>query len=83
MKLRRVTDWTLLVGASIEIRQQVHSVCSGHVDAVTDDGSILWLQPDAENRRLFEKAEFYEAWATEDRTGFHYCVTKNLSSAAC
>jgi hypothetical protein len=82
MKLRRVTDWTLLVGASIEIRQQGHSVCSGHVDAVTDDGSILWLQPAAENRRLFEKAEFYEAWATEDRTGFHYCVSRSLSEAA-
>ena len=41
------------------------------------------LQPAAENRRLFEKAEFYGALATEDRTGFHYCVTKNLSSAPC
>lgn len=83
MKRRRVTDWTLLVGASIEIRQQGNPVCSGHVDAVTDDGSILWLQPAAENRRLFEKAEFYEAWATEERTGFHYGVTKSLSTAAC
>lgn len=82
MKLRRVTDWTLLVGASIEIRLQGRSVCSGHVDAVTDDGAILWLQPAAENRRLFEKAEFYEAWAMEDRTGFHYCVSRSLSEAA-
>lgn len=81
MKLRRVTDWTLLVGASIEIRQQGHPVCSGRVDAVTDDGCILWLQPAAENRRLFEKAELYEAWATEDRTGFHYCVSRSLSEA--
>jgi hypothetical protein len=52
-------------------------------DAVIDDGSSLWLRTAAEDRRLFEKAEFYQAWATEDRTGFHYCVTKNLSSAAC
>lgn len=79
MDLRRITDWTLLTGASIEIRQQGSPVCSGHVDAVTDDGKILWLRPPAQNRRLFEKAEFYEAWATEDRTGFHYEVTKGLS----
>lgn len=40
------------------------------------ENSILWLQHAAENRRLFEGAEFYEAWATEGRTGLHYCVTK-------
>lgn len=66
MELKRVTDWTLLTGASVEIRQQGTPVCSGHVDAVTDNGKILWLQPPAQNRRLFEKAEFYEAWATEE-----------------
>ncbi|MFF2243798.1 hypothetical protein ACFVTM_06405 [Arthrobacter sp. NPDC058130] len=81
MNLRRITDWTLLTGASIEIRQQGSPVCSGHVDAVTDDGTILWLRPPAQNRRLFEKAEFYEAWATEDRTGLHYEVTKGLSTS--
>jgi hypothetical protein len=80
MDLRRITDWTLLTGARVEIRQQGSPVCNGHVDAVTDDGRILWLQPPAQNRRLFEKAEFYEAWAAEDRTGFHYEVTKGTSS---
>jgi hypothetical protein len=77
--LRRITDWTLLTGASIEIRQQGVPVCSGYVDAVTEDGAILWLRPSAQNRRLFEKADFYEAWTMEDRTGFHYEVTKGLS----
>lgn len=76
MGLRRVTDWALLTGASVEIRQQGITVCRGQVDAVTDDGNILWLRPVSKNRRLFEKAEFYEAWATEDRTGFHYEVAK-------
>lgn len=79
MDLRRIADWTLLSGARIEIRQQGSAVCSGYVDAVTDDGTILWLRPLSQNRRLFEKAECYEAWATEDRTGFHYEVTKDLS----
>lgn len=77
--LRRITDWTQLTGASIEIRQQGSPICSGHVDAVTDDGTILWLRPIGQNRRLFEKAESYEAWAAEDRAGFHYEVTKRLS----
>lgn len=80
MDLRRITDWTVLTGANIEIRHQGSSVCSGYVDAVTEDGAILWLRPVAENRRLFEKAEFYEAWATEDRTGFHYEITQGLMS---
>lgn len=81
MDLRRINDWTLLVGASIEIRQHGLTLCSRHVDAVTDDGTILWLQPPVPNRRLYEKAEFYEAWATEDRTGFHYRVTTGSSPA--
>lgn len=69
MGLRQIADWTLLRGASIEIRQQGRAVCTGHLDAVTADGKVLWLQSPAQNRRLFEKTEFYEAWAT-DRTGF-------------
>lgn len=82
MGLRRIADWTLLPGATIEIRHQGSPVCRGHVDAVTDDGKILWLQSPVQNRRLFEKAEFYEAWATEDRAGFHYEVTKAFNEPA-
>jgi hypothetical protein len=72
MDMRRVNDWTLLPGTSIEIRQQGNYVCSGYVDAVTDDGRILWVRAPAQDRKLFEKAEFYEAWTAEDRAGFHY-----------
>ncbi|MFH5878755.1 hypothetical protein [Arthrobacter sp. NA-172] len=77
MRPRPINDWTTLVGASVEIRLQGRPVCSGRVDAVTEDGSILWLQAPAENRKLYEKAEFYEAWANEDRTGFHYRVSRS------
>lgn len=76
MDLRRIADWTLLTGATVEIRQQQEYVCSGYVDAVNDDGDILWLQALGQSRRLFEKSEFYEAWAAEDRAGFHYQVAK-------
>jgi hypothetical protein len=64
--MRRIRDWTLLPGQSVEIRQQGTAVCSGNVDAVTDDGRILWVSSPAQNRRLFDKAELYEAWADED-----------------
>ncbi|WP_427116771.1 hypothetical protein [Pseudarthrobacter scleromae] len=80
MDLRYITDWTQLPGARVEIRQQGSYVCGGIVDVVTDDGKILWVQSPEHDRRLFEKDEFYEVWAAEDRTGFHYEVTAGLSS---
>ena len=82
MDLRRIRDCTLLPGASVEIRQQGTAVCSGYVDAVTDDGKILWLTAPAQDRRLFEKTEFYEAWAAEYRDGFHYEVTRTAGTTA-
>lgn len=45
MNLRRVTDWTILPGASVEICHQGSNICSGHADAVTDDGKILGCRP--------------------------------------
>jgi hypothetical protein len=80
LDIRRINDWTLLPGASIEIRQQDRYVCSGYVDAVTDDGEILWVRSPSQDRKLFEKAEFYEAWAIEDRDGFHYEVSQSLDN---
>ncbi|WP_120519826.1 hypothetical protein [Arthrobacter celericrescens] len=81
MDRRRITDWTTLLGAQVEIRQQGDAVCSGHVDAVTDDGSILWLQIPGLGRKLYEKSEFYEAWALEERVGFHYRVSAGIAAA--
>lgn len=72
---RRIDDWCTLNGAHVEIRQQGTIVGSGIVDAVTEDGRILWLYSPVEGRRLYEKADFYQAWATDERTGFHYKVT--------
>ena len=80
MDLRPIIDWTLLTGARVEIRQHGVRICEGLVDAVTDDGKILWLRPLAGSRRIYEKAEYYEAWTSEDRIGFHYEVTKSLKS---
>jgi hypothetical protein len=72
MTQRRIDDWCTLYGANVEIRQQESVVCEGIVDAVTDDGKILWVQSILDGRRLFEKADFFQAWAVEERAGFHY-----------
>jgi hypothetical protein len=74
MDLRRIDDWTLLIGSTVEMRRRGITVCSGYVDAVTEDGTILWLQAPTRSRQLYEKAELYEAWAGEDRPGLHYRV---------
>jgi hypothetical protein len=75
MDLRHIDDWCLLAGANVEIRSRGVSICSGMVDDVTDDGGILWIRSSTEGRRLFEKAAPYEAWAVEERLGFHYRVS--------
>lgn len=77
MEKRRIEDWVTLHGAKVEIRLQGTPVASGIVDAVTEDGSTLWLQSPTEGRKLFEKAEFYQAWAAEDGAGFHYRLTQH------
>lgn len=74
MDIRPIRDWTLLPGVNVEIRQHGTAVSSGYVDAVTDDGKIIWVKTPDQNRRLYEKDEFYEAWATEDGYGFLYKV---------
>jgi hypothetical protein len=68
---RRIDNWCTLDGANVEIRQQGSVVCSGIVDTVTEDGRILWIQSPIDGRRLFEKADFYQAWAIEGHAGFH------------
>jgi hypothetical protein len=76
MTQRRIDDWCTLNGASVEIRQQGSIICRGLVDDVTDDGRIMWVYSTVHGRRLFEKADFYQAWAVEERVGFHYKVTR-------
>ncbi|MET3174636.1 UNVERIFIED_ORG: hypothetical protein ABIB52_002487 [Arthrobacter sp. UYCu721] len=79
MDLRPINDWCTLSGATVEIRLHGAFVCSGIVEAVTDDGSILWIHPAGHNRRLYEKSDSYEAWAAEERTGFHYRVSYGVA----
>ena len=49
-------DWTLLEGRDIEIYDHGEAADRGRVDAITQDGRILWLAQDgARPRRLIEK----------------------------
>lgn len=75
MDLRRITDWTTLPGADIELQQLGEVICTGRVDAVTADGSMLWIQAPGQTRKLYAKKELFEAWAREDRMGFHYQIS--------
>ncbi|MBP2266308.1 hypothetical protein J3A64_001772 [Pseudarthrobacter sp. PvP004] len=63
------------MGANVELRQQGRPVCNGYVDDVNKDGAILWLLTPDHGRKLYEKAEFFEAWATKEALGFHYRVS--------
>lgn len=82
MTQRRIDDWCTLDGASVEIRQDGRVICSGSVDAVTDDGRIMWVYSTVHGRRLFEKSDCYQAWALEEHVGFHYKVTRAETECA-
>ncbi|MBP2268427.1 hypothetical protein [Arthrobacter sp. Rue61a] len=53
---KQVTNWRLLVGQAVQIRRDNVVVDQGVVDAVTPDGSVLWLnQKGAVGRRMVVK----------------------------
>ncbi|MCP1411727.1 hypothetical protein [Paenarthrobacter sp. A20] len=81
MDLRRIDDWSTLSGANVQIRLHGHTVCAGIVDAVTENGRILWILPTGDSRRLYEQDGSYEVWATEEKAGFHYRVSLGLTCA--
>lgn len=63
MALHLQHDWRPVAGQLVEIRRLGEVVCAGTVDAVTSDGSVLWLARDgAQERRLFERCEGYRVW---------------------
>jgi hypothetical protein len=59
-----VRNWALLAaGEKVHILQENGTELIGHVDAVTDDGEILWLQLVAgAGRRLFSYSEGGLVW---------------------
>jgi hypothetical protein len=82
MTPKRIDDWTTLARVQIEVRLNGQVVCSGTVDEVTTDGSILWIQPSNDHRRLYEKRAGYQVWATGETPGFLYWVSKARHAGA-
>lgn len=63
MKLQIQDDWIAVLGESVEIRHHGEPFRIGVVDAVTADGSILWILGDGVvPRSMFERLEGYEVW---------------------
>lgn len=75
---RRVDDWLTLEGAEVAIVQDGRTLAEGFVDAVTQDGTVLWLLESTGRRRLFEKCEFYEAWVPSEHAGLNYKINRSV-----
>lgn len=68
MTLWRVDDWRALNNIHVEIRLGARILCYGLVDAVTADGTVLWVNPAGEERRLYEKSDAFEAWVDAEHS---------------
>lgn len=58
-------DWVPVIGETVQIRNNGRIVRTGTVDAVTNDGAILWLAAEGVyQRQLITKADGNEVWMT-------------------
>ncbi|MDQ1060816.1 hypothetical protein QFZ23_004781 [Arthrobacter globiformis] len=56
-------EWERLRGAEVDVYLGSEFVRRATVDAVTDDGNILWLAAEGPfSRTLIDKAQGYEVW---------------------
>jgi hypothetical protein len=76
---RRVEDWTSADGAIAKIVQYGQTKACGTIDGVTPDGTIVWIQNEAGNRRLFERCESFEVWVPRDQLGLNYRVSRAVT----
>ena len=65
MKHHMQYDWLPVVGETVQIRNRGRIVRIGMVDAVTNDGGILWLAAEGvHQRQLITRADGNEVWMT-------------------
>jgi hypothetical protein len=58
-----IQDWSSMKGKHIEIRLYGRPLDQGIIETTAKDGSVIWLESSgAISRRLYAKAEQYEAW---------------------
>lgn len=56
-----INDWTLLVGRTIELRQDGRPVRIAEVEDATADSSVMWLRFDGNNgRQLITHGDGYD-----------------------
>lgn len=59
----RMKEWSLLVGAPVEIRMWGTLIRAGTVEDAMPDSSLLWIAADGvQGRALFSAADNYEVW---------------------
>ncbi len=62
---RKHSDWSLLINAMVEIRQNGQVIRTGFVEDVMPDSSVLWLAADHDNpRQMFEACQGHQVWVT-------------------
>ncbi|WP_142060343.1 hypothetical protein [Pseudarthrobacter sp. B4EP4b] len=67
---RRTPDWSVLkTGDSNIIRSGDHPTVTGQVDALTSDGSLLWVLPDGgQPRKIYYRSDDPELWSSHHRS---------------
>lgn len=69
MALNACDDWTLLLGAKVEVRRGKRTVRVGFVDDVMPDSSAIWIAFDGvQPRALYDAGSGYEVWVEPDGT---------------
>ena len=64
MGLHRQPDWQRALGQYVEVRRRGRTVRTGVVDAVTSDGSLLWISAEgAHLREMVERADGSEIYS--------------------
>jgi hypothetical protein len=67
MALNRCDDWTVLLGAKVEVRRGRAVVRIGFVDDVMADSSAIWLAYDGvQPRAMYDPGSGYEVWIDQD-----------------
>ncbi|MCU1568165.1 MAG: hypothetical protein JWQ56_3102 [Pseudarthrobacter sp.] len=66
----RTPDWSVLKpGDRIIICSGDHPTVTGQVDALTSDGSLLWVLPDGgQLRKIYYRSDDQEVWSSHPRS---------------